>query len=120
MTATQVFAGIVVSDYESAVAWYEQLFGRTPDLIPNDREAAWQLVDSGWIYLLADPARAGGGVVTVLLDDLDEMLGELRDRDIAYGAIETLGGGARKTVVTDPDGNEIGLGQVEADDRQRA
>jgi catechol 2,3-dioxygenase-like lactoylglutathione lyase family enzyme len=112
MNVTEVFAGLVVSDYEEAAAWYERFFGRKPDLVPNDKEAAWQSTDTGWIYLLADADRAGRGVVTLLLDDLDGMLGELAERGVSVGPIETLDGGARKVVVTDPDGNKIAIAQV--------
>jgi predicted enzyme related to lactoylglutathione lyase len=112
MNVTEVFAGLVVSDYEKAVAWYERFFGRKPDLVPNDTEAAWQATGSGWVYLLADADRAGHGVVTLLLDDLDEMLRQLAERGVSVGPIQTLDGGARKVVTTDPDGNEIGIAQV--------
>src|SRR4051794_1760866 len=44
-----LFAGVPVADYGTARQWYERLFGRPPDLIPNDSESAWQLTDTGWI-----------------------------------------------------------------------
>ena len=54
MTFTHVFAGIPVSDIAAASAWYERLLDRAPDLVPNANEAAWQLTDTGWIYLVGD------------------------------------------------------------------
>src|SRR5580698_671484 len=75
-----VFAGLVVTDRDAAVTWYEQVLGATPDLYPNDVEAAWQLTGSASLYILADPARAGGGVFTMVVDDLDEYLAGLAAR----------------------------------------
>jgi len=110
--AALLFGGIPVSDYRLAREWYEVFFGREPDLLPHDTEAAWQLTDGGWVYVVADPTRAGGGLLTILVDDLDERLAALAGRGIEAGPVETFGSGARKAVVTDPDGNAIGLGQA--------
>jgi len=35
---THVFAGIPVSDYDAAVAWYEQLLGKPPNMLPSAAE----------------------------------------------------------------------------------
>jgi hypothetical protein len=59
MAITVVFAGIATGDYDSALAWYERLLGRPPDLIPKEDEVAWQVAEMGWIYLIADASRAG-------------------------------------------------------------
>jgi hypothetical protein len=52
-----VFAGIVVAERGRAVRWYERLFGRRPDILPNQREAMWQLADTASVYL--SPTQAG-------------------------------------------------------------
>src|SRR5262245_281407 len=70
MEVGYVFAGLVVADRDQAVAWYERLLGRPADMLPNDAEAAWQLVGQASVYLLADPARAGRGVMALVVDDL--------------------------------------------------
>jgi predicted enzyme related to lactoylglutathione lyase len=112
MSAAHVFAGIAVSDYAAARAWYENFFGRAPDLVPHDNEAAWQLAAGGWVYVVRDGARAGGGLVTVLVEDLDARLAALSERGVAASRIETYDSGARKAIVEDPEGNEIGLGEA--------
>jgi PhnB protein len=64
-----LFAGIPVAGYADARAWYERLFGRPPDLIPNENEAAWQLSSAPTPPPRWTPspeygsrrARAGGG-----------------------------------------------------------
>ena len=93
------------------MTWYERLAGRPPDLIPNDDEAAWRLTDTGWIYVIADPARAGSALHTLLVEDIDAFLGGLAERGIASGPVETMDGGVRHAYVTDPDGNRLQVGQ---------
>jgi catechol 2,3-dioxygenase-like lactoylglutathione lyase family enzyme len=106
-----LFAGIPVADIESGRAWYERLLGRPPDLIPNDSEAAWELAEAGWIYVVEDGARAGKGLLTLLVDDLDAELAGLTERGLAPGPVETLRAPVRKAEIDDPDGNRITFGQ---------
>jgi predicted enzyme related to lactoylglutathione lyase len=114
MDASYVFAGLIVSDRDQASAWYARLFGRRADMLPNDAEASWQLADSASLYLLADPARAGRGVFTLIVADLDAELDRIAGRGITPAPVEVLDAG-RKCVITDPDGNEIGLVQLSLD-----
>jgi hypothetical protein len=99
--AEHVFAGIPVSDYSSARAWYEDLLDRPPDLLPNENEAAWQLNDGGWIYVVGDPPRAGRALVTLLVDDISAWPVE---------PDESIPGMLRGDVL-DPDGNRIQVAQ---------
>jgi hypothetical protein len=64
MAITVLFAGVGTADYDSALPWYERLLGCPPDLIPHETEAAWQLAEAGWMYLVADPDRAGEALLT--------------------------------------------------------
>ncbi len=111
MTFTHVFAGIPVADRDQAVNWYGRLAGRPPDLIPNEHEAAWQMSETGWIYLIEDAGRSGSALNTLLLDDLDAFLVGLAERGIAAGTVETMGNAVRFVIVTDPDGNRLKVGQ---------
>jgi catechol 2,3-dioxygenase-like lactoylglutathione lyase family enzyme len=110
--ARYVFGGMAVRDYDSGRAWYDAFFGRPPDLLPNDNEAAWQLNDGASVYIVGDGARAGGGLLALFVDDLDEQLRTLTERGIAAGPVEVVGGETRTAVVADPDGNKITLGQL--------
>ena len=114
MAVTHVFAGIPVADRDAALRWYERLAGRAPDLVPNSREAAWRMNEAGWIYIVADPVRAGSAVNTLLVDDLDKHLAELEQRGIASAGVEIVGPGVRQAIITDPDGNHLKLGQPPA------
>ena len=111
MAITYLFAGVPVADYDAARPWYERLIGRAPDMLPHDREAAWQLSETGWIYVVADAERAGRALVTVLVDDLDAHLAGMAERGIACEPIEILPGKVRRTAVVDPEGNRIAFGQ---------
>jgi catechol 2,3-dioxygenase-like lactoylglutathione lyase family enzyme len=115
MPVTAVFAAIHVADLDAARAWYEQLAGRPPDLVPNQDEAAWHLTDTGWIYLLRDAARAGRSAATLLVDDLDERLAALAERGVTIGEIETYDNGVRHVTITDPEGNTVAFGEVPAE-----
>ncbi len=116
MRVSHVFAGVPVADYEAALAWYERLMGRPPDGVPNDREAVWQLAESGLIYVVADAQRAGGALVTLIVPDLDAKLAELAERGLMPEAIEELPGAGRKAAITDPEGNTISLAELSGGD----
>lgn len=111
MSITEVFACVPVRDRDAAIEFYERLLGAPPTMLPNDDEAAWQLTDGGWLYVLRDAGRAGKAIVTLLVDDLDERLAAIAARDIEPGPVETVAGSVRKTWITDPDGNRVQLGQ---------
>ena len=72
MAVTHVFADIPVADREVAVLVraVRRPAGRPPDLVPNEDEAAWQMNETGWIYVIVDPGRAGSALHTLLVDDL--------------------------------------------------
>jgi hypothetical protein len=108
---TALFAGLGTADLGVATAWYERLLGRPPDLIPNDREVAWELTDGGWIYVVADTERAGRGRLTLLVADLDAHLAALSSRGIEPESTQDIPATVRKAELRDPDGNALTLGQ---------
>jgi predicted enzyme related to lactoylglutathione lyase len=111
-----LFAGTAVSDYDVALDWYERFMGRPPDLVPQENEAAWQVTDSSWIYIVADAGRAGGGLLTLRVHDLEAHIAEIARRGIETGEIDwVVPGSTRSAWITDPEGNRIQLGQVIVD-----
>ena len=56
---------------------------------------------------LLDVAAAGGGRVTVIVDDLEATLAGI---DLDPAVDETYGNGVRKVTFRDADGNEVGFG----------
>ena len=111
MATTYVFAGIATSNYAAALPWYERLFGRPPNMLPQDEEAAWQLTDTGSIYLVGDADRAGKALLTLLVDNLDEHVAALAGRGLAPDERETLSNAGRKAAFVDPEGNKITFAQ---------
>ncbi|HEX8919415.1 MAG TPA: hypothetical protein VF898_12995, partial [Chloroflexota bacterium] len=100
LSITYAFACFLVTDRDRAMTWYERLLGRPPTFIPNDAEAVWQVATTASMYLLADPERAGQGVMTLVVDDLDASVAEIARRGIPTGPIEEIPGAGRKSVIT--------------------
>jgi catechol 2,3-dioxygenase-like lactoylglutathione lyase family enzyme len=95
-----------VADYQAAYECYLDLLGRTADMFPHDTEAVWRLTPNGAIYVVQDPERAGSGLLTVVLDDLDAHERRLRETGLAFAELAT-GAAHRRLVVEDPDGNTL-------------
>jgi predicted enzyme related to lactoylglutathione lyase len=111
-----IFAGLPISDFARAVAWYRQLFGRDPDVVVrDDEEVMWQLVDAGWLYIVRDEERAGRGLFTMLVDDLAVEVKDLAARGITIPEMETRPGLFRRVKLTDPDDNVIAVGESLSD-----
>ena len=104
-----LFAGIRVCDLAAARGWYERLLGE-PSFAPNATEVVWTLADDRAVYVEEDAGRAGGGLVTVWVDDLDARVAEIAARGLEPAERETYGNGVRKAIFRDADGNEIGFG----------
>ena len=118
MAITVAFMGVAVADFHAGCAWYDRFMGRSPDMIPNDNEAAWQLSEKGWLYLIGDAQRAGKALLTLIVDDLDGHIAELRERGIAIESMEIKPELYRKAIVTDPEGNTLTFAELISPDSQ--
>ncbi|MFI1831446.1 VOC family protein [Streptomyces sp. NPDC020412] len=105
-----LFAGIPVTDFTTALSWYERLIGTQPSFLPNDVEAVWELAEHRYVYIVQDPERAGNALVLSFVTDLDARVAAAAARGVAPARRETYEGGVTKVVYRDPDGNEISLG----------
>ena len=102
-----------VEDLSAALAFYVDLLGLTPR---SDRPdfgfgGAWLDAGGQQIHLVAAPPPADKGQhFALLVEDLDAVIVELRDKDVpvsdAFGV-----GAARQAFVNDPSGNTIELHQ---------
>jgi len=108
--AVDLFAGIPVSDYARALAWYERLFGTPPTYVAGDTEAVWELAEHRSVAVEHRPEHAGHALHTVFVDDFDARVAGMADRRIEPTTRETYGNGVRKATYHDPEGNEIGFG----------
>jgi catechol 2,3-dioxygenase-like lactoylglutathione lyase family enzyme len=110
-----LFAGIRVRDLTTARAWYERLLGE-PSFFPHDKEVVWTLAEERSVYILEDRDRAGGGLVTLFVDDFDSAVAQIGARGLEPAERETCTNGVRKATYRDDDGNEIGFGGAPAGD----
>jgi hypothetical protein len=107
---THTFSGLPVRRYMKAYEWYARLLGREADMFPHETEAVWRLTASGAIYVVEDPDRAGGGLLTLALEDLDGQERHLREAGLVFSN-DVSGDAPRRLVVNDPDGNRLSFFQ---------
>lgn len=106
MQVTHLFAGLAVSDFDVACDWYGALFGAGPDAHPREGEAIWHPALHASIYITADPERAGHGLLTLAVKNLEEQRLWLTRRGlVADEGAEA--NGLRTLLVRDADGNRI-------------
>src|ERR1700733_6114930 len=91
VTIEVLFASVPVADLQTVMGWYEQLFGRPADIVPNKNEVTWCVAGDGWLYVIEEPERAGRTVVTISVSDLDQFVADLTSRGISVGPIEAVG-----------------------------
>jgi hypothetical protein len=105
-----LFAGVRVSDYGAAKAWYERLLGAEPSFVPHATEAVWELAEDRFLYILEDAEGAGRALHTVFVDDLDARVADIASRGLEPDERVTYPGKARKAIYRDADGNEVSFG----------
>ena len=101
-----LFAGIRVSDYETARRWYERLLGREPSFTPPATEAVRELGEHRSLYIEEDPGGAGRALHTILVDDLDALTAAIASRGLVPDERETYADGVRTAIYREADGNE--------------
>lgn len=114
----ELFAGLPVSDYPRAVAWYERLLGGPASFHAHETECVWTLADHRSIYVELEPDHAGHARVTFFPADLDAFVAAAARRGIDPDRTEIYDNAVRKITFRDPDGNEFGVGGVPADASQ--
>jgi hypothetical protein len=105
-----LFAGVRVSDYETARPWYERLLGAEPSFIPHATEAVWELAEHRFLFIVEDAEGAGRALHTIFVDGLDTLVADISSRGIEPDERVTYPGKARKAIYRDADGNEIAFG----------
>lgn len=112
MSRIYLFAGIPVSDYVTALEWYERLLGSAPPFFPHDTEAVWELAEHRSVYVVQRPEHAGHAMHTIIVDDLDVLVAEIARRGLEPAHQEIYSNGVRKFTYVDPEGNEVAFGAV--------
>ncbi|MFS0733525.1 VOC family protein [Microbacterium sp. 1P10UB] len=117
ISALTVFAGLPVRRLADAIDWYGRVLGREPDARPAPAIADYYLTrdrvpEHGTLQLREDAARAGGGLVTINVEDiaafaqsLERMGMTFATQDFPIDAVDV----SSVTVGTfeDPDGNAV-------------
>lgn len=105
-----LFAGIPVSDYATALEWYQRLFGSPPSFIPNEAEAVWELAEHRYVFVEHRPEHAGHARHLVFVADLDAVVAQIDARGLTPAKRETHSNGVRKACYRDADGNQFEFG----------
>jgi catechol 2,3-dioxygenase-like lactoylglutathione lyase family enzyme len=106
----QLFAGISVTDYATARAWYERLLGAPPSFDPHPTESVWELGEHRYVYIEEQPEDAGHAQVLFFVDDLEERVEAITARGLEWAERETYDNGVLKVTYRDPDGSEVAFG----------
>ena len=61
---------------------------------------------------MVDPARAGHGLASLSVADLDAAMAELGSRGVVPISTEVVGDAGRKATLLDPDGNSVSIIEV--------
>ncbi len=108
------FTGVPVSSLATGRDFFERLLGRPADVEVAADEVMWRLAESAWLYVVVDAARAGHGLTSLSVADLDATLVELGSRGLVPIRTGVVGDGGRKATLLDPDGNSVAIIEVNA------
>jgi glyoxylase I family protein len=105
LSVSEVFAALPSSDMVRSEGFYEALIGRPADERPMPVLAQWRW-GGGTLQVVEDAARAGGGLVTLIVPNMAEAIASVRRRGLEVTADEGTVV-AQVATLTDPDGNQI-------------
>lgn len=116
MTIKNILAGVAVSDFETAVAWYQQLIGRRPDDEPMPGFAEWEFEKGGWLQVFKDVERAGCASVTLVENNLEERLADLQQKKIVV-VKQSAKDQVKTAIINDADGNQLVFAEAQSPDK---
>ena len=111
MAIDNALASVAVKDLQTAVQWYEKVFGRPADSTPMPEVAEWKFPRGGWLQVYQLPERAGTGSFTLAVSDLDAEIRKLSELGTDTSQ-QASGKSVRTLMVNDPDGNHIAFAQA--------
>jgi predicted enzyme related to lactoylglutathione lyase len=112
MTIDVLFAGVPVREFTGSREWYTRLFGRPADVVAHEHEVMWRVTDTGWLYIVHDPERAGRSIVAISVRNVAAAVTDINARGLQCGPILPEGDAGLKSTINDPDGNSISLIEV--------
>lgn len=111
MPILNAIASLAVRDLSASSAWYASLLDKEADTRSRPEVAEWKFDRGGGLQLYQQPERAGGGSVTLAVDDIDLLATHLQQLNVAHGAL-TRTAQVRTIMLADPDGNHIAFVQA--------
>lgn len=109
MRCIGLFAVSPVQDLAAALDWYAKLFGRDADDRPIPDLAQWYLDGFGF-QVMREPKRAGNGMATLVVPDIEAERERLAAVGIEFGpAVRGPFGGVAQ--LEDPEGNRLTLAE---------
>ena len=110
MKVLGLYAAVYVKDIAASTAFYARVLGREPDDRPMPFLVQWRAFGNAGIQLFLDAAKAGHGVMTIVVEDMLATRELLAQAGIALGDIAE-GGFGKIAHVVDPDGNLVTLAE---------
>lgn len=111
MSIKNALASVAVTDLESALKWYENLFGRPADSRPMAEVAEWKFERGGWLRIHQHRERGGLGSATLAVSSVDDEVARLEKLGIDTSR-RTSGEKVKTLMITDPDGNPIAFAEA--------
>lgn len=110
MAVNNALASVPVSDVVAAAEWYSQLLDR-PARRPMPEVAEWRFDGGGGLQAYQAPERAGGGSVTLAVDDIEGHAEALKRQGIADARV-AFDERVKTLMIHDPDGNSIAFAEA--------
>ena len=110
MTVQGIYASAAVSDFEAGLVWYEALMGRPPDDQPIPNMAQWRNMGAAGLQLWKDDARAGKGLMTIVVPNLATERSRLSGLGIQL-VNEAKGAFGAVAQIFDAEGNRINIAE---------
>lgn len=99
-----------VTDFQEGSQWYEKLLRRSPDFIPHEDFAEWELRPGCWLQVAKGEPNPGSGPLRLGVADIEEDRSRiLAEFGIEVSPIETLKGVVKWCNFNDPCGNKLGF-----------
>jgi catechol 2,3-dioxygenase-like lactoylglutathione lyase family enzyme len=109
-----LYSVMCMSDRIKALEWFETFFGRPADEIVGE-EYLWRVGENAWVVVDdrdVRAARVGGAMITLGVNDLDDIVVRLAAHGVGHEPVETYSNGVRHVVVLDSDGNSLSLAEA--------
>jgi hypothetical protein len=111
-----------VSDFTRGLNWYTNLLQRTPDFVPHEGFAEWELIPGSWLQVADGTPTEGNGPLRLGVTDIEsERTRVVNDLNVApfevYSRPEVP---VKWGTFSDPWGNRLGFFEHLNDDEKQA